>query len=340
MSSRQRLCAEVSEGRRGPVYSFRGSEFGGCLHSQVIALRMSKSNQSLTTSPPPKLQQIFDYGHAEEMWMKKHLISLGVKFTEKSMSNRWDEQESASLSKGMGEKGFLVLRCSLDGITEGFGWELLDHISNLPDERVPVKVETILGLDYHKANNYDHKALGDAAFEKFLELGIEAFPRYSWQFSAGCHGLMRERPELGKVGLLVTASHRPKPREDGVIYKEDSKGWALAYYSEPPFSAEQCLSRCESVVDLFLRGECPKCDSEYPCRYPKPEPSSLEEEDVVKLLSDYSLAVDEIDYWTRRRESLEPIVGDEFSKRGDFRAGNLGVSGFRKSWRLVKYEEK
>lgn len=330
-----RRCAELSKTSKGaPMYSFRGSEFGGCFHSQVQGLRGVSPENFI----PPSLQKVFDYGHADEKRMKDILHSLGVKFTPKSMNTEWSEQEAVALKRGMGEKGFLLLRCSLDGIVSGISKEklLLAKGYTASEWLYDISIDDPVA----EFNNYDHKALNDVGFEKFIEDGIEAFPRYSWQFSAGTHGLRREKPEYSNAGLLITVAHRPKAREDGVIYSEDSKGWAVAYYAEPPFSEKQCLDRCEAVVDLYLRGECPKCDNEYPCRYPKAELQSLEDAEVAELLQRYADAKSEADYFERLRASLEPLVHSQWQSRGDFRAGVLGVRGYRKGWELVKYERE
>lgn len=284
-----RRTMERTTGRNGGnVYTCHGSEFGGCPHGHFMSLKGATPKE-----PEAFLKEIFRLGHEGEELTKQQLELCGFSLDYASADYR--EQKRVSLTRGMGEKGFLILPSSLDCIGT-WGDDLRD----------PDLAPLLLHLGRRRAI-VEVKRFGREPLEEFADYGLHTpgkFELYRHQVSAQVHGArIDEEIADDGIGLLIVAQRRWSAKEQATMRSDDiAYGPFVAhYYAEPPYSAKYCLDRCESFVDAFLADRCPECVSEYPCRWPAPE---LPEGSVCDSAARFYLdQYDQLNYWSLRAKN-------------------------------------
>lgn len=274
-----------------PVFLFHGSEFGGCPHGHFMCL------EGAEPAPPEQfMRDIWRKGHAGETLTKAQMQGEG--FTIHYASSNVDEQLKVELKLGMGEKGFLILSCSLDGLCE------------IEDpEAFAAAMQWIQQGDASRPwggeiSDLEVKRLGREPLEDFRRYGLHTpghFETYRWQTSAGVHAVRKE-PGCEKAGLLVIAQRRWSDKEEATMSPEqlatqELVGW---YYAEPAYTEKECLDVCTAHVDAWLSRRCPPCKSEYPCRWPFPEVANASLEALAREALE---AYDTVNYWKQLYEA-------------------------------------
>lgn len=217
---------------------FRGSSFGGCIHSHLACLRGLEEGDV-----PSHMQAIFDRGHAAEAWAKDRLKEMGV---------RWID-EACGLANQSGQE------LSVWGDDEASGRTIL--ISVTPD-----------GLAHSKDGNgfvsTEMKSFSKDSYKEFLRDGLEGNLRYAYQVSAEVHGYRKKHRGQRITGCVVPIIASNVKGWDGTGERWEFELGEILKFEEPPFTEEQCLDRCREVLRCYDAGEWPACDSKYACRYP------------------------------------------------------------------------
>lgn len=286
----KRKCAEflvVKNGKNAgkTIAKFRGSSFGGCIHSHVACLRGLEEGDV-----PQHMQGIFDRGHAAEAWAKERLTAQGVKWIDAGCGLEEQRDQELTLWGDDPASGRMIL------------------ISITPD-----------GLSVDKRDpenalvNAEFKSFARKSYQEFLRDGIEGNERYAYQVSAEVHGYRRKHRGKRVSGCIVP------------IIAENNRDWSegapesvprwffelgeILKFDEPPFTEEQCLQRCRDVLAAYDAGEWPECDSKYPCRYPHTS-AVVADVEVEATVARYERAVQE---WIAASKELEAcIAGAEF----------------------------
>lgn len=225
---------------------FRGSSFGGCIHSHLACLRGLEEGDV-----PAHMQSIFDRGHAAEAWAKDELRKRGVKWVEEAcgLENQKD-QELTLWGDDAASDRVILLSITPDGLaeTQKFGLDLLSS---------------------------EMKSFSKDSYKEWQRDKFQGNERYAMQFSAEVHGYRRKyrNKKVGGVIVPIIASNNKEWQGDVADKYTWGDRWffelgELDIYEEPPFTEEQCLDRCREILRCYDVGEWPECTSKYPCRWP------------------------------------------------------------------------
>lgn len=257
---------------------FRGSSFGGCVHSHLACLRGLDE-----ADPPPHMRSIFERGHAAEAWAKDKLASQGVKWIE----------------SGCGLEGQKDQELPIWGDDPASGRVIL--ISVTPD-----------GLAADKSDpdgtyiNAEFKSFSRTSYKEWLREGFSGNERYALQFSAEMHGYQRKYRSKRIKGILV-----PVIAENNKDWSEGSTAprWffelgELTVCDQAPFAEDQCLQRCRDILSLYDAGEWVECKGKYACRYPHVSAlvSDVETESVISRYEDC------VRSWVAASKELETLL--------------------------------
>lgn len=254
----------ASHWKSGKGYTLHGSVFGGCLHSQVLALRGEE-----VPPPPAYMQKLFDAGHESERVAKEWLRSQGVRVkdvegtTTRADGTCYENQiELKTFYDVKREEKSIILSLHLDGILMGG--------MNTPRARWPhgPAWEGEMAL-------LEHKALSPEKFDAFVAGGIPAVSqRYAWQCSAaivlGRLHLEKKRTPNPTLPLVFSVERRDYDSATRTYSLSGVRAFQLL--REPIYDAAAIEDRCvNGVIGNYLDGIVPDCDSEYPCDYAKKE---------------------------------------------------------------------
>jgi hypothetical protein len=257
---------------------FRGSSFGGCIHSHLACLRGLDE-----ADPPAHLKAIFERGHAAEAWAKDKLASQGVKWIE----------------AGCGLAGQKDQELSIWGDDPASDRVIL--ISVTPD-----------GLAADKSDpentyiNAEFKSFSKTSYKEWLRDGFAGNERYGWQFAAEMHGYQRKYRGKKIKGILV-----PIIAENNKEWSEgsDEPRWffelgEFTVCDEAPYTEEQCLQRCRDILALYDAGEWVECKGKYACRYPHLA-ALVADVEAEAIISRYEESVKN---WVAATKELETLI--------------------------------
>ena len=294
--------AAASKWASGKGYTLHGSVFGGCIHSQVLALQGEEGAPT-----PAYMQKLFDAGHESERVAKDWLRGQGVRVKDTEArtgqdGTQYQNQIELKTFFNARDASGVMLSLHLDGILQGGAsqdtWGLW------------------LGDDAWNGEMalFEHKGLSPEKFDAFVAGGIPGVSqRYAWQCSAA---VVLGREHLAKKGtpnptlpLVFSVERRD--------YDAATKSYVLSgvrafqLLREPIYSRADIEARCLSVVHNYLDGIVPECDSEYPCDYSRREqrvaayPTSSEEAaELHELAHQYHEHQSEIAYRESRMAAL------------------------------------
>lgn len=250
------------------AYTFRGSEFGMCAHRHVASLR-----GMVEAAVDWKTRKMFDAGNAGEEVAKKLLVDLAKKdprLKVEEYASGYQNQTSVSLIEK--RSGFpddilreMRLICSPDGrlscvddifsVFHGAGWSV-----SLGNEVLARPTQYALEV----------KCYGESSVKKFKSKGAAAFPTLEWQTSGVAAGFAERLNE--PVGVVVMVLRREEVKDaDGnfVDYSVPEDQTPMIWvYDRPKYTGAECLQRCWDIANIYERGEWPKCDNAFFCRFP------------------------------------------------------------------------
>lgn len=250
------------------AYIFRGSEFGMCAHRHVASLR-----GMVEAAVDWKTRKMFDAGNAGEEVAKKLLIDLAKKdprLKVEEYASGYQNQTSVSLIEK--RSGFpddilreMRLICSPDGrLSGGLIFNVFKECGWL------VGNEPALYGPWPKQWALEVKCYGESSMKKFKSKGTAAFPTLEWQTSGVAAGFAERLNE--PVGVVVMVLRREEVKDaDGnfVDYSVPEDQTPMIWvYDRPKYTGAECLQRCWDIANIYERGEWPKCDNAFFCRFP------------------------------------------------------------------------
>lgn len=280
MARKEAFTEPRTEERPWPLYGFRGSSYGGCLHSLVLIL------QGITSRPPSEeLKARFQLGHESELRCKQALASAG--FVMEDAQHELDKQRNVFVEEVFRFEDFeeprsVKIGCSLDGWFKNrdalggwleAGYSIYPYPNALPADG-PI--------------TFEHKSTTLSKFESLLEAfslvrhDIRAElkqwnPQYAYQTSAQAWGLelyIREQtlvsqepldglPCLFSVECInLDEAGNPGPRHQERV---------CFLLPAPVFGPMECLGRCLEAVWFFENNIVPECDAIFDCRFREPD---------------------------------------------------------------------
>lgn len=280
----KRRCAEFLTARSGKnagkqIAKFRGSSFGGCIHSHLACLRGLEEGEV-----PAHMQSIFDRGHAAEAWAKEELRKMGVRWVDSACGLENQRDQELTLW-GDDERSDRVILLSVT-----------------PD-----------GLAHSKDGNgfvsTEMKSFSRDSYKEFLRDGLEGNLRYAYQVSAEVAGYRRKHRGQRITGCIVPIIAENVKGWDGTGERWRFELGDIVKFEEAPFTEEQCLARCREVLRQYDAGEWPDCDSKYACRWPHAAALTSDVE-TEAIISRYE---DSVRNWVAASKELETVLaGVEF----------------------------
>lgn len=268
------------------AYTFRGSEYGMCFHRHVASLRGMEE-----AAVDWKTRKMFDAGNRGEEVAKKLLIDLASKDPRLKVieyASGYQNQTSVSLIER--RSGFpddilreMRLICSPDGLLSFPPGEFF-----FPDEWV-------CGLSVSNCEQptdyaLEVKCYGESSIKKFKSKGAASNATLEWQTSGVAAGYAER---LGRpVGVVVLVLRREEIKdEEGnfVDYSVPEDQVPMVWvYDRPRYTREECLQRCWDIAKTYERGEWPKCDNAFFCRFPHRATPVIDPiaEDMLAALAD------------------------------------------------------
>lgn len=278
------------------VYTLRGSEFGMCEHRHIAYLRGLREGQ-----PNELTRKMFRAGNDGEPIAKAYLQRFENEFFKVAeLASGWQNQTSVKLSRVRNLRETNLI-CSPDG-----------RIVCGVDLRTILPPEMIAGY-YNWERRPDHWALevkcyGDSSLKKLRSKGVEEGSTLAYQTSGVAAGY--EVREGTPHGVIVMALKRGDVKDkDGktVDYFIDSTvDPVFVIYEQPHYTLEQCLDRCDAIIDAYEAGKWIDCTSKYFCRFPhQPMPmcSGLVNAHLAALHETYEA------YKVARREAEGVLAG-------------------------------
>lgn len=279
-------------GKGNDVFKLHGSVYGGCLHSQVLALMGAEPAPAF-----PAVQRVYEWGHGREAVMKEDLVAAGFPLFHASDQVR--EQLELSLFEKYDDTGktWLLLSLHPDGIVQLP--EGVDPSSLLAAAHFNI----VVGLHLWKPGTLalleckTSKGGKDGDFDAYVKSGLSINERYEYQVAGSLHAArnnrevkdLRRGPVEGTLFLVEERVVVPV-EQNGKKVNESRPGQRLAIYlPEAPRSYEECMGRCREVVDLYKAGIVPECDSKFPCSYKTSGPKvieDLDDNDALHQLAD------------------------------------------------------
>lgn len=266
------------------IAKFRGSSFGGCVHSHVACLRGLEEGDV-----PAHMQSIFDRGHAAEAWAKEELRKRGVRWIDEACGLENQASQELTLWGDDPVSGrVILLSITPDGLAEA------------------TTQKATLDLLATEMKSFSRKSYQEWQRDKFA-----GNDRYAYQFSAEIHGYRKKHRNKRVGGVIVPIiAENNKEWKGDVTDKSTWEGrWffelgELEVHHKPPFTEEQCLDRCREILRAFDAGEWPECASKYPCRYPHVS-ALMADVEVDAVVSRYE---DAVRNWVAASKELETIA--------------------------------
>ena len=288
------------------LWEFRGSSFGSCMHGLVMALRGHEKG-----SPDLRSRVRFAAGNSSEARIKNDLVDVGAasRFAPDGpdLGVMWDAGDTyltqrtvrgyhvfgpkmcsttTQLYPRKPDHDAAVVQCSLDG----WGIGLQEFVQRAGS--VYRTVPSLMGMT-GCSWVWEHKSMSPEKFASLLEcthpastnhldpfLFRQRFLQYAWQVQAqagGLHELLwheiyRHEPPANHDFLVWPRAFISVEVLHNVAGDYLPVGRHLFYLEMTSQLAGCIATRLREVLRLYRAGEVPKCDSEFRCEWPVPEP--------------------------------------------------------------------
>lgn len=248
------------------AYTFRGSEFGMCAHRHVASLR-----GMVEAAVDWKTRKMFDAGNAGEEVAKKLLIDLAKKdprLKVEEYASGYQNQTSVSLIEK--RSGFpdgidreMRLICSPDGRLSGSS---LVEVFNAAGWLTGYERGDVQPEDW----SLEVKCYGESSKKKFKTKGAASNPTLEWQTSGVTAGFEERIGRPHGVVVMVLTREEVKDADGNLVdYSVPEDQTPMIWvYDRPKYTGAECLQRCWDIANIYERGEWPKCDNAFFCRFP------------------------------------------------------------------------
>lgn len=297
----------ASKWKSGKGYTLHGSVFGGCTHSQVLALMGEE-----VPPPPAFMQKLFDAGHESERVAKEWLRSQGVRVK--------DVEGTTTRADGTCYENQIELKTFFDVPRDSTSVLLSLHLDGILQAGLTFPIHPAYSLPPCQWRGevwrgemaiLEHKALSPDKFDAFVAGGIPAVSRrYAWQCSAaivlGRLHLEKKRTPNPTLPLVFSVERRDYDSATRTYSLSGVRAFQLL--REPIYDLAAIEDRCvNGVVGNYLDGIVPDCDSEYPCDYAKKDQRSpIECNEHVALAEEYHNHQSDVAYHQAAMLALRP----------------------------------
>lgn len=234
------------------TYLFHASQYGGCFHSQVLALL---GHEPL---PPTKDQlELYRKGNDSEVRTKAAMLAAGIPLVHaecelEKQTKVWIEGVTGDEQNGLCK---LILQSSLDGLIYVPEGEMVHPQQWI--EAGYLTGPTLLGPSLWV---WEGKNLGPDKWADFqVPRGfLRLFMRYAFQVSAQAYGVQAWMQLARPPGILFSAENAQLP-----LWRTGAR--RMLQVMEPPLSRSACVIRCVECIMEYehavATGEIIKCNA-------------------------------------------------------------------------------